>query len=332
MRAVRFHERSGSDALTVEEVDEPSPAPGQILVDVEAAGVNRVDAVFAEGGFSEVYPHSRLQPPRLPHIPGSDFAGTVEAVGDGVRRFDVGDRVFGAGLGAKFPGTYAEKVAAPVSNVAHLPDGVSFESGAAIGHAGVTAWHSLVHHADVEPGDYCLVHGGSGGVGHVAVQLAAALGSRVVATAGSAEAREVIRELGAVDALDYAQSHDDLRESILDATEGGVDVILDYHLDDYFELDIEVSNLNGQVVVVEGGETGIDHQHLRLALWKDLTIQAAGMFNIPDMSAALTRLGRLLEDESLTVEIDRRFDLDEASEAQKAVENESYVGKLVIVP
>lgn len=331
-RAARFHERGGPDSVVVEEVDKPTPEPNHVVIEVVAAGVNRVDTVFTRGGFEGVYPHSRLRPPRLPHTPGSDCSGRVVAVGDAVREFEEGDRVLAAGLGARFPGTYAEYVFAPSSQVAHLPDEVSFQSAAGVGHSGVTAWNGLVIHGDLEPTDGCLIHGGSGGVGHIAVQLADVMGADVVATAGSRERLDRIRELGAIAALDYNLDRDELKEKIVSATNGGPDVVLDYHLHHYLEFDLEIIPLNGRIVVVEGGETSFDHQHLRLALWKDAHIQATGMFNNPDISNTLGNLAHLMAQGDLTVDIARTYDLDEAPQALKDVEDDRYLGKLIVEP
>lgn len=332
MRAVRFHERDGPENVVVEEVDKPSPAADQVVIEVAAAGVNRVDTVFTRGGFEGVYPHSRLMPPRLPHTPGSDCAGTVVAVGEAVRDFEAGDRVLAAGLGARFPGTYAEFVMSPAAQVAHLPEGISFQEAAGLGHSGVTAWNGLVIHGDLKPTETCLIHGGSGGVGHIAVQLAAAMGADVVATAGSDERLERIRGHGAMDAFNYNLDREELKEKIVAATGGGPNLVLDYHLHEYLEFDLEIIPLNGRIVVVEGGDAAMDHQHLRLALWKDANIQFTGMFNNPDISRTLRNLTRLMVRGDLTVEVGRTYGLDEASQALQAVEDESYVGKLIIQP
>lgn len=330
--AARFHERGGPDSVRVEEVQLPEIGTDQLRVEVEAAGVNRVDTVFSRGGFEDVYPYSRLRPPRLPHTPGSDFAGTVVEVGSNVRDFEVGDRVLGAGLGAKFPGSYAEYVTAPVAHVAHLPASVPFKEAAGVGHSGVTAWNGLIIHGNLKPTESCLIHGGSGGVGHIAVQIGATMGADVVATAGAAERVERIRELGAIDAFEYTLEHDELRERVFETLPNGPDMILDYHVDKYLELDLELIPLNGRIIVVEGGDAEFDETHLRLALWKDATIQGTGMFNNPDISDTLSRLAKLMARGDLSIEVARTYQLEEVSDALKAVEADSYVGKLIIEP
>ena len=331
-RAARFYEREGPDGVTVDKIDRPTPAADQVVVEVEAAGVNRVDTVFTRGGFENVYPNSRLRPPSLPHTLGSDFAGTVVETGETVRGFDEGDRVLGAGLGAKFPGTYAEYVFAPVAHVAHLPDNVGFKEAAGVGHSGVTTWNGLVIHGDLKPTEDCLIHGGSGGVGHIAVQLADVMGSDVIATAGSEDHIERIRELGAKDAFNYNLDREVLKEKVLAISDGGPDLVFDYHVHEYLEFDLEIIPLNGRIIVVEGAETSFDHQHLRLALWKDAKIQATGMFNNPDISGTLANLVQLMAGGDLTIEVARTYSLDEASEALKDIEEESYNGKLIIEP
>jgi NADPH:quinone reductase-like Zn-dependent oxidoreductase len=174
MRAVRFHEHGDPDVLGVDDVETPEPGPDEVLVEVEAVGVNPVDTYYREGAYAV---------PELPFVPGSDLAGIVAAVGDEVERFERGDRVFGTGLGNGRSGTYADAVVAPASFLGPLPDDVTFAQGAALALVGVTTWQAFVHHAGIEPAERVLIHGASGGVGHVAVQLADTMGAVVIGTA-----------------------------------------------------------------------------------------------------------------------------------------------------
>ena len=160
MRAVRLHEYGPPSVLIVDDVDRPVPAAGEVLIRVHAAGVNPIDWKLRAGFLQQ------FMPVTLPHIPGLDVAGTVEALGDGVTEFAVGERVFGRGTG-----TYAEFAVAPTTTIAQIPDGVSFEQAAPLHVGGETAWVALFDDARLEASQRLLVQGGAGGVGAIAVQL-----------------------------------------------------------------------------------------------------------------------------------------------------------------
>ncbi|WP_266077793.1 NADPH:quinone reductase [Haladaptatus caseinilyticus] len=318
MRAVRYHEHGGPEVLRVDDIDRPEPDDDELLVAVRAAGINPVDTYFREGS----YP-----PGDLPWIPGSDFAGVVEAVGADVEAFERGDRVFGTGLGNDRQGTCAEYLTAPLDKVARLPDGVAFDEGAAVALVGVTAWRALIDHAGLEPGETCLVHGGSGGVGHVAVQLASATGARVTTTA-SESYHDRLDALGARTVLDYAR--DDLVDAVRE--EGEPDVILDHRLDDYLQIDADVAKLGARVIGIgnEGSAAGFDD--ISGARSKELSITLMSMFNTPDISTVLDRLARLVADGEIAPEIAGVYSLEEVADAQRDVVDESFLGKLVVEP
>lgn len=323
MRAIRYHESGGPEVLRVEEVDRPTPGPGDVLLAVRAASVNPVDAKFREWGV-----------PDGPKTTGSDVAGVVEAVGDGVEGFEPGDRAFATGLHTnRFSGgTFADYVAVPTDLLARLPASVSFEEGAAVALVGVTAWRALVDHADLEPGGTAFVHGGNGGVGHVAVGLADAVGASAVATARP-EHHDAVEGFGAETVLDYEQ--DDLAEAARAAT-GGVDAVVDHMPGTYIGLDVEVSAFGGDVVVIAGGETTVPD--VSAGRGKELTVHLMSMSNLatepgmPDIGPILERLGRLLAVDRLEVRVDRTLPLSEAAEAHRAVMEDSFVGKIVVVP
>ncbi|MFB6270899.1 MAG: alcohol dehydrogenase catalytic domain-containing protein, partial [Halobacterium sp.] len=171
MRAVRLAEHGGPDVLHVDDVERPSPGPGEVLLEVAAAGVNPVDTYFREGSYDPV---------GLPFTPGVDYAGTVVETGPDVEGFEVGDDVYGTGIGnASYQGAYAEYAVVPTDRTVALPDGVDLTEAGAAGVAAVTAWRALVDHGDLDPAEDALIHGGSGGVGHAAVQIAAAVSARV---------------------------------------------------------------------------------------------------------------------------------------------------------
>ncbi|WP_435174855.1 NADPH:quinone reductase [Halorussus sp. AFM4] len=318
MRAVRYHEHGGPDALTVDDVDRPDPGRGEVRVEVRAAGVNPVDTYFREGSY---------EPPELPMIPGSDLAGVVDAVGEGVEGFAEGDRVFGTGLGNDRQGTYAEYAVAPADRIAHLPDGVAFDEGAAVALVGVTAWRALVDHAGLDPAETCLVHGGSGGVGHVAVQLADAAGARVLTTAAP-EYHDQLADLGADVPVDYGR--DDLAEAVVEA--GRPDVVLDHRLDQYLDFDAEVGTRGVRVVGIGNTQPEAGFENIAAARSREMELHLMSMFNTPDFAAVLRRLARLLEAGDLRPVVSNRYDLAEATEAQAAVLRESFLGKLVLEP
>jgi NADPH2:quinone reductase len=319
MRAVRYHEHGGPDVLQVDEIDRPTPEENEVLVEVRAASVNAVDARFRSGSYGDV---------SLPAIPGGDAAGVVAEVGDGVEEFAAGDRVFAGGMGHGEGGTFAEYATIPAMKVAHLPESVSFEDGAALSNVGVTAWMAFVEHAGLKPTEYCLVHGGNGGVGHAAVQLGAAMGADVLATAGSAELRERVEGLGAVAAFDY--DSETLAEEIHEETDGeGVDVILDHRLDDYLGLDLAVAAQNARVVTITGDIPAVKDAPLQA---KEPTIKGMAIANTPERQPVLRRIARLAERGDLTAVVAETYDFEKVGEAHRAVTEGGYVGKLVVRP
>ena len=334
MKSVRYHTFGGPSVLAVEEVERPRPGPSEVLVEIEAAGVNPTDTYYRAGLIDESF--GELAPPQLPATPGSDFAGTVTEVGDRIRGFQKGDRVFGTGMhtGRTSHGTCAEFAAVPEALLAPLPENVDFVTGGAVGLAGVTAWRALVGLAGVAPGETCLVHGGSGGVGHIAVQIATAAGADVIATAGRQGARRRVAELGADTVLDYRA--DDLEREIIAAAPEGCDVILDHRLDDYASLDVEVAAFGGRVVNIGGTEGLLAAAPLARA--KELTAYFMTIANLverpglPRVAAVLEPLRELLASDRLTVDVAREYSLEGVGEAHRALEEERFTGKLVVVP
>jgi NADPH:quinone reductase-like Zn-dependent oxidoreductase len=319
MRAVRYHEYGGDDVLGVDEVDRPTPDADEVLVEMRAASVNPVDVMFRSGEYGDV---------RLPSIPGGDGAGVVAAVGEAVDRFEEGDRVFASGMDRAEGGTCAEYAAIPETKLAHLPNDVSFEGGAAIANVGATAWTALEEVAGIRAGDRVLTHGGAGGVGHVAVQIASASGAEVIATAGSDTARERVRELGADTVLDYDSGT--LAEDALAATDGeGVETVLDHRLQAYLELDLEVLAEDGQLVCLMGNipdASGVPFYT------KEITVRALRMDNHPVRAPTLRRLVRLVERDELTPVVADTYDFEDVAQAQQDVLVGGYVGKLVVTP
>ncbi|WP_251343317.1 NADPH:quinone reductase [Haloplanus halophilus] len=320
MRAVRYHEHGGPEVLRVDDVDRPEPGAGEVLIEVAAAGINPVDTYFREGAY---------EPFTLPMVPGVDAAGDVVAVGEGVEGVSVDDAVVATGLSKDHYGACAEYVAVPSDRFALLPAGVDPTAAGGAGVAAVTAWRALIDHAGLEPAETALIHGGSGGVGHAAVQVAAAAGARVVTTAAPAY-HDRLESLGADAVLDYAR--DDLREAVGDASGGGPDVILDHRLDDYLQFDADVAAHDARIVGIGENDPAVGFTNDGVARGKDLTYQFMSMFNTPALSEPLGRIATLLGEGDLEIVVDRTYSLSAVADAHRDVMEDSFLGKLVVTP
>lgn len=317
MRAVRYHEHGRADVLEVDEVERPEPAVDEVLVDVRAASVNPVDVLLRAGEYGDA---------GLPAVPGGDGAGVVAATGDRVDRFDAGDRVFVSGLDRAAAGTFAEYATVPASKVAALPEQVDFEAGAAVANVGATAWTALTEVVSVAPGDRVVVHGGAGGVGHVAVQMATSAGADVVATVGSDAARERVRDLGAVAAFDY--DSETLAEDLLAATDG-FDVVLDHHLAENLNANLAAAARGADVVALMGHLPAAD---ARLFYGKEVTVHALRMDNRPERAPVLRRVARLLARGDVAPAVADTYDLADAAQAHRDITSGGHFGKLVVTP
>ncbi|MFA1612514.1 quinone oxidoreductase family protein [Halobellus rubicundus] len=319
MRAVRYHDYGSADVLQIDEVDRPTPDRDEVLVEMRAASVNRVDVMFRSGQYGDL---------PLPSIPGGDGAGLVAAVGEDVAAFEPGDRVFASGMDRAEGGTFAEYAIIPAEKLALLPDGVSWADGGAIGNVGATAWTALEDLAGVQAGDRVLIHGGSGGVGHAAVQIAAHSGAEVITTAGSEAVRARLTDLGASVVFDYES--DSLAEDILAAADGaGVDTILDHQLEEYLDLDLEVVTEGGTIISTMGH---IPETNGRPFYNKEVTIQPLKMDNHPSRRPVLKRLARLMEQDVLAPVVADTYAFDDAARAHQEILTGGYVGKLVVTP
>lgn len=327
MRAVRYHEYGGPEVLQVDEVDRPRPGRDEVLVEVRAASVNPLDFLYREGVLG-TDTEGAFEGSSLPSIIGTDLAGVVAAVGEGVTEFEAGDRVFGTGLADNQRATFAEYAVAAADHLARLSKGVSFDQAAAAAHVGGTAWRAIVEFGNASPGDRVLIHGGSGGVGHIAVQLAALSGAQVVATASSERAREIVREFGATEALDYNRT--DLAEAIREAAGGPVDLILDPHTEEYLELDIDVASNGGIITHINGSFPKIANANPTRT--KELTIQGVAMHNTPDIAAVMEKIGLLLDDGDLRVNVDSTYTFEETPDAHRTVAEDHVIGKIVLTP
>jgi NADPH2:quinone reductase len=319
MKAIRVHEFGGPDVLKLEEVADPQPGPGQVVVKLEAVGVNPVDVYIHTGGYGQ-------RP--LPYTPGSDAAGTVEAVGEGVIGLQVGERVYTAGT---ITGAYAEKALCRPAQVRPLPERLTFAQGAAIHVPYYTAYYGLFHRAKVLPGETALVHGASGGVGLAAVQIAAAAGVTVIGTAGSDKGREAVKASGAFHVLDHTQP--DYLDDIKALTHGkGPDVILEMLANVNLAKDLGAIAQNGRVVVI--GSRGLVEIDPRLTMQRNSTILGMSLMNATeaDLKRLHAALGAGFSNGTLAPIIAREFPLADAPAAHKAIMEPGAAGKIVLLP
>jgi NADPH2:quinone reductase len=269
--------------------------------------------------------------PALPYTPGSDAAGVVDAVGEGVTGLAVGDRVYTAGPMFASSGAYAEQLVTEARTVHALPAALTFAQGAAVGVPVSTAWRALFQKARVEPGESVLIHGGSGAVGTAAVQLARAAGLTVIATAGSAKGLALVRELGAHHAIDHSQA--DYRAAIKAATGGrGPDVVIEMLANVNLGHDAEMLAPRGRIVVV--GSRGPLEFMPRLLMAKDSVVY--GM-TLPNMTADEWRVVSAGVQAALaagTVKpvVNRELPLADAATAHEAVMGGGAAGKLALIP
>ncbi len=320
MKAIRIHEFGGPEVLKLEEVEDPKPEAGQVLVRVGAAGVNPVDTYIRNG--------AHAVKPKLPYTPGHDAAGTVEAVGEGATRVGAGDRVYVAG---SLTGAYAELALCDESQVHALPARVSFAEGAGVSTPYATAYRALFQRAQGRPGETVFVHGASGGVGTAALQLARAAGFKVIGTAGTVEGRRHASEQGAHHVLDHhAEGY--LEELTSLTGERGPDVILEMLANVNLNSDLGVVAKGGRVVTI--GSRGPVEINPRLAMTRDATVLGMSLFNASpqELASIHAAIEAGLESGTLRPIVGREFPLAEAARAHEEVLKPGALGKIVLVP
>jgi NADPH2:quinone reductase len=306
--------------MKLEEVETPQPAQGQILVKIEAAGVNPVDTYLRTG----IHAHA----PALPYTPGKDGSGTVEAVGEGVSSFKEGDRVYTAGC---ISGTYAEYAVCEEKHLGKLPENISFEEGAGVWTPYATSYRALFQKGDARDGETVLVHGASGGVGNAAVQWAKNAGLKVIGTASSDEGKQLIKDQGADAVFDHTDEDHfgDIREF---ADGKGVDIIVEMLANENLERDFEALAMFGRIVVV--GNRGSIQFTPRQAMTKDATIYGMSLFNSPQdkLNEIHAAIFDGLSKGFLKPTVSREFPLAEAPQAHHAIIEEKANGKIVLKP
>jgi NADPH:quinone reductase len=319
MKAIRVTAHGGPKVLKLEEVPKPSPAADQVLVRVQAIGVNPVDTYIRAGAYSIS---------NLPYVPGMDCAGTVEALGPGVTRFKSGDRVYTSGT---VSGVYAEYAMCNLSTVHPLPGNVSYPQGAALGIPYATAFRALFQKAGARAGETVLVHGASGGVGTAAVQWARAAGLTVFGTSGSPEGQNLARENGAHHVLNH-RSENYTQELMRLTADRGVDVILEMLANVNLGKDLTLLAKFGRVVVI--GSRGKVEILPRDTMSRDATILGMTLFNAPpaDLQGIHAAIYAGLENETLRPVIGKELPLAEAAQAHIDVMEPGAYGKIVLVP
>lgn len=341
MKAIVLYEHGGPEKLTYKtDFQEPGVSQDDVLVNVKATGVNRVDLVVRQG-----YPGITIQ---MPHIPGGDISGVVAKTGSNVKRFSVGDRVVAWPLiacgtcvlckegkenlclnwkyfGLHRHGGYAEYVSVPVASLMKLPDAVSFEEAVTLGIAGLTAYHAIKSVGELKPGEVFMIWGGSGGVGTIAVQLAKMVGATVIATVGKEEKRERVKNLGA----DYVFNHnaDDVQAEVMKLFPVGVDMIIDYVGPATFAKSHAMLKKGGRMLlcgILTGRETtfSIHQTYLR-----HLSVKGLYLGTKKEMEELIDLAAR----KRIKPIIGKTFPLPEAAKAQEMMARGEHFGKLVIM-
>jgi len=319
MQGIRVHQFGGPEVLKLEEVPDPKPEPGQVLVRVKAIGVNPVDTYIRAGWYGER---------QFPFTPGVDAAGVVEAAGEGVTRLRPGHRVYTAG---SLTGTYAQYMLCNENQVHALPEKITFAQGATLGVPYGTAYYALFIRTSAKAAETVLVHGASGGVGIAAVQLARAAGLTVIGTAGTDQGRRLVAEQGAHHALDHHAA--DFLRQLMQLTGGrGVDLILEMLANVNLAKDLGLLAKFGRVVVVGSrGRIEIDPRDAmsRTACILGMTLMNASEADLKQIHAALLAG---LENGTIRPVIRKEMPLADAPRAHREILEPGSHGKIVLIP
>jgi NADPH2:quinone reductase len=322
MKAIRVHENGGPDVLRYETVTDPQPRAGELLVRLAAAGINFID----------VYRRTGMYPVPLPFIPGTEGAGTVIALGDGVTGFAVGDRVAYEGpLGA-----YAELQAVPAGKLVKVPDGVATDVAAAVMLQGMTAHYLATSTYPLAPGMTCLIHAAAGGTGGLLVQIAKKRGARVIGTVGTPAKAEIARGDGADETIEYTTQN--VVAEVKRMTGGrGVDVVYDSVGKTTFDESLDCLHPRGMMVLFgasSGAVPPFDPQILNRKGSLFLTRPTLGNYTATreEMVGRASDLFAWIKAGELTVRIAHEYPLQDAAEAHRALESRRLAGKILLVP
>ena len=324
MRALVCSEFGPLDGLVVGEIGDPEPPAGEVLVRVEAAGVNFPDLLIVQGLYQTR--------PRLPFIPGAEAAGVVEAIGAEVEGVTTGDRVIALGL----VGAFAEKWSVPFTSMIPWPPQLRAAEAAGFGLTFGTAYHALVDRAALRPGEHLLVLGAAGGVGSAAVELGKALGARVIAAASTPAKLEFCRALGADDVIDYSQ--EDLKARVRELTDGaGADVVFDPVGGASSELALRATAWGGRLLVIGFAAGDIPSVPLNLPLLMERSVVGvywgAWVERDPHASAAnFAVLAEMVAAGRLRPRVSGEFALEQHAEAFAALTRRLALGKVVFIP
>ncbi|MGW5205524.1 NAD(P)H-quinone oxidoreductase [Streptomyces griseoincarnatus] len=324
MYAITIPEPGGPEALVWGEVDDPVAGEGEVLVDVVATAVNRADILQRQGFYDP--------PPGTSPYPGLECSGRVAQVGPGVSGWAVGDEVCALLSG----GGYAEKVAVPAGQLLPVPEGITVDRAAALPEVVCTVWSNVFMVAHLRPGETFLVHGGSSGIGTMAVQLAKAVGARVAVTAGTREKLERCAELGADILINYREQ--DFVAELREATDGkGADVILDNMGAKYLDRNVQALAVNGRLVIIgmQGGVKGELNIGALLAKRAAVTATTLRARPVEEKAAIVAAVQEhvwpLVSGGHVRPVIDREIPMPDAAEAHRVVEDSSHIGKVLLV-
>jgi NADPH2:quinone reductase len=320
MKAIIIEQAGGPEVLHLQEIPRPTPAAGQVLVRVHAAGINRPDVLMRQGKYAGSGDVAGT-------VPGLEIAGTIEACGPDTPRWQPGDAVC-ALLAA---GGYAEYAVVDARHCLPLPAGLSMAEAAALPETVFTVWHNVFERGHLQPGETLLVHGGSSGIGTTAIQLARALGSRVAATAGDEAKCQACRDLGAEWTVNYKTA--DFEQELKDV---GIDVILDMIGGDYTPKNIRLLRDDGRLVFINAMQGSQVEFNAMQVMSRRLTITGSTLRpRSADFKAALAaaiekHVWPLIEVGKFRPLIDRTFPLAEAAAAQQRMESSAHIGKIVL--
>ncbi|MGW1586484.1 NAD(P)H-quinone oxidoreductase [Streptomyces sp. NPDC002386] len=324
MHAITIPEPGGPEALVWDEVPDPVPGEGEVLVEVVASAVNRADIMQRQGFYDP--------PPGASPYPGLECSGRIAALGPGVSGWAVGDEVCALLAG----GGYAQKVAVPAGQLLPVPEGVELRQAAALPEVVCTVWSNVFMVAHLRPAETLLVHGGSSGIGTMAVQLAKALGARVAVTAGTKEKLDYCARLGADVLINYREQ--DFVAEIKQATDGaGADVILDNMGAKYLNRNVQALAVNGRLAIIgmQGGVKG--ELNIGTLLSKRAAISATSLRARPlsektaIVAAVREHVWPLLAGGHVRPVVDRELPMPEAAEAHRVVEESGHIGKVLLV-
>jgi len=321
MKAILVRQFGGPEVMKLEEIPTPKASSGQVLVKIHAAGVNPADTYARTGNYAVL--------PSLPYTPGTDGAGVIDSVGDGVKKVKARDRVY---VAKSISGTYAEHALALESQVYRLPENISFAQGAGVFIPYGTAYHALHHEAKARGGETVLVHGASGGVGIASVQIARAMGLTVFGTAGTAKGLELVKREGAHQAFDHSKAN--YKDEIMKATGGrGLDIILEMLANVNLGADLKLLAQYGRVIVI--GSRGDVTITPRDIMARRAAVLAFTMWAITESEATDIHAGLLagLENGTLRPVVGCELPLKDAAQSHIDVMKPSGAfGKIVLVP